>query len=81
MREFLRLACSRSVVRRAARTAGIVSVLLIAINHGDAILRGDVSARRVFQMCLTVLVPYSVSTTSSVLALLSAQKGEGGPAA
>jgi len=79
MREFLRLAFSRAVVVRAARTAAIVSVLLIAINHGDAILRGDVGARRVFQMCLTLLVPYSVSTTSSVLALRSAQKGERGP--
>jgi hypothetical protein len=67
--EWLRLASGRSVVRRACRYAICVGALLIAINHGDAILRGDVSMARVLRMVLTAVVPYAVSTASSVSAL------------
>jgi hypothetical protein len=67
------LALSRAVVRRACLYAVIVGAILITINHGDAILRGEVSAGRVVKMGLTVLVPYIVSTLSSVGALR--QKG------
>jgi len=66
---FLRLACSPSVVRRGILYAVVVGSLLIAINHGDAILAGDLSTGRLLKMGLTVLVPYSVSTLSSVAAL------------
>jgi hypothetical protein len=75
MSEWLRLAQDGAVVRRALRTAAIVGSLLIAINHGSALLHGDVDGIRVFRMCLTVLVPYAVSTTSSVQALRSVQRG------
>jgi len=34
--------------------------------HGDAILAGDVSQGRLVKMGLTVMVPYLVSTFSSV---------------
>jgi hypothetical protein len=61
---------SRPVVRRALRYALLVGALLIAINHGSAILRGDLTPGRLLQMALTVLVPYCVSTFSSVEALL-----------
>jgi len=69
--EWLRIASQRSVVRRALRTALLVGMVLIAINHGDALLHGDVDAARVFRICLTLLVPYGVSTSSSVAALRS----------
>ena len=71
MSEWLRIASQRSVVRRALRTALLVGTVLIAINHGDALLHGDVDAARVFRICLTLLVPYGVSTSSSVAALRS----------
>ncbi|HTO09552.1 MAG TPA: nitrate/nitrite transporter NrtS [Myxococcota bacterium] len=74
MGEWLRLASDGAVVRRALRTAVIVGSILIAINHGSALLHGDVDALRVFRMCLTVLVPYAVSTSSSVAALRSVQR-------
>ena len=64
-----RLASSRSVVRRALRYALGVGTLLIVINHGDAIVRKDVSTRRLVQMLLTVTVPYAVSTASSIGAM------------
>lgn len=65
----LALAFQRSVVRRALRVAAIVGVVLIVINHGDRILFGEITSRSLFQMGLTFLVPYVVSTVSSVGAL------------
>ena len=71
MSDWLRLARDPAVVRRALRTMAVVGAILIAINHGDALLRGDVDGLRVFRIALTLLVPYAVSTTSSVAALRS----------
>jgi hypothetical protein len=42
---------------------------LIVINHGDAIMRKDVSVARLLRMLSTMAVPYLVSTASSVGAL------------
>jgi hypothetical protein len=69
MKETLRLAMKPSVVKRALKYAVVVGAILITINHGDAILRGDIPTGRVFKMALTVVVPYVVSTLSSVGAL------------
>lgn len=63
---WVRLAMHPKTVRRALITAGIVGTILIAINHGPAILAGEVTIGRIAQMCLTVVVPYLVSTVSSV---------------
>jgi hypothetical protein len=57
-------------VRRASYSALIVGTVLILINHGDALLRGHLDAARLFQMVLTMLVPYVVSTVSSVITIL-----------
>ena len=65
----LSLAFDAAVVRRALLFAVTVGPLLIAINHADAILAGDVHAGRLLKMGLTLLVPYAVSTISSVMAL------------
>ena len=69
MKGWLALALSGPVVRRAFRFAVVVGALLIAINHGDAILRGELDAGRVVKIGLTGLVPYAVSTLSSVGAM------------
>jgi len=69
--EWLRIARQASVVRRALRTMAVVGTILVAINHGDALLHGQLDAARAFKICLTLLVPYGVSTTSSVAALRS----------
>lgn len=71
MSPWLRLALDRAVVRRALRTAVVVGSILIGINHGEALLHGDVDRARLFRICLTLFVPYAVSTTSSVAALRS----------
>lgn len=69
MNGFLKAAVSWPVVRRACAFALLVGALLIAINHGPAILAGEIDRGRGVQMALTVLVPYVVSTLSSVLAM------------
>jgi hypothetical protein len=71
MREWLTLCASGAVVRRALLYALVVGAILIAINHGDALLRREVDGSRLFKMALTVLVPYTVSTLSSVSAIRS----------
>lgn len=78
MQSSLEIAFSRPVVRRALRYAVVVGMLLIAINHGDAILRGDVSLGRMLRMALTTLVPYAVSTLSSVEAARETLQSRGG---
>lgn len=65
-KEWLQLAAHPATVRRASITALIVGIILITINHGAAILAGEVTRGRIIQMALTVLVPYTVSTVSSV---------------
>ena len=71
------LAFRRDVVVRAAKVAAVVGTLLILINHGDAVLAGEVDMERGLRMLLTMLVPYAVSTYSSVGAI-RAYDGERG---
>ena len=58
-----------SIVKRGLRFAVVVGTILIAINHGDAILRGEIDATRVTKMAMTVVVPYCVSVFSSISAI------------
>ncbi len=69
MNTALQLATSPNVVRRALGYAVVVGAILIAINHADALARGEFDLIRGIKMGLTVLVPYTVSTLSSVQAL------------
>lgn len=63
------VATRRTVVHRALTYAVVVGAVLITINHGDAILRGEVDGSRLARMVLTMFVPYVVSTLSSVGAI------------
>lgn len=67
---WLAVATERAIVVRACKFAVVVGAILIGINHGDALLAGEADAVRWFKMGLTVLVPYAVSTLSSVGAVL-----------
>jgi hypothetical protein len=71
---WIALATSPSVVRRATVVAIVVGTVLVAINHGDAILRGELGVGRLLRIALTVMVPYCVSTYSSVSALRAAAR-------
>jgi hypothetical protein len=74
MKTWFSLCVSKPVVRRAAITALIVGLILTVINHGDALLRGQVDAARAWRIALTVTVPYLVSTFSSVATLIEIQE-------
>ena len=63
-----------SVVRRAAFIALIVGHVLAAINHGHRIIAGTMTMLDWYKVGLTFLVPYTVSTISSVLALRDKQR-------
>jgi hypothetical protein len=69
-RDWCRLVCKRSVIKRGLKYAVVVGAILIAINHGDAILRGELTPDRYLKMGLTVMVPYLVSVFSSVGAMM-----------
>jgi len=63
------VAMSGPVVRRALLYFFVVGSVLIAINHGDALWRGETDGIRMVKMLLTPVVPYVVSTLSSVSAI------------
>lgn len=65
----LQIATTRSVAIRAARVASVVGVVLAFLNHGDRLLMGNVDSGTMLKIALTFLVPYCVSTYSSVLAV------------
>lgn len=71
MNAWISLCTSRPVVRRAALSALVVGTVLILINHGEAVLHGNIDGPLILRMGLTVIVPYVVSTVSSVSTLLS----------
>jgi len=54
-------------------TSLIVGTILVIINHGDALLHGSIDTARVLRIILTYMVPYLVSTTSSVSAIMNLQ--------
>ena len=66
LQTWLRLASYPATVRRARITSLIVGTILVAINHGPALVAGQLTGERLFQIFLTFLVPYTVSTVSSV---------------
>lgn len=70
-KEFLTLCFTKSIAKRASLTSIGVGAILIAINHGDALLQGQVDLNRLFKIILTIFVPYIVSTVSSASTILS----------
>jgi len=68
-------AVSRRVVLTATRIALIVGTLLAIINHGPTLLALEVSGPAWLQIGLTYLVPYGVSTYSSI-SMLAKQKSD-----
>lgn len=66
---WLTTAFQPAVVKRALGYLVVVGTILISINHGDAILRGDINSTRLIKTAPTLMVPYFVSTFSSVGAM------------
>jgi len=75
MHEWIRIALQKSTFLRALKCAVVVGPILIGINHGGAILEGRISAESIISMALTVMVPFCVSTVSTVGAALEKSNG------
>ena len=54
-------------VQRSLLISLVVGTLLTAINQGNLIVQGDLSANLAWQVPLTYLVPYCVATIGAVL--------------
>jgi hypothetical protein len=61
----------RPVVLTAIKVAIVVGTILALINHGPALLTLELGRQQIVQIALTYLVPYGVSTYSSVKMLQS----------
>jgi hypothetical protein len=66
LRNWLLLALSTSVRRRALLTAALIGTLLALINHGSELISGQMTRAQWLRVALTYLVPYCVATWSSV---------------
>ncbi|QDT05518.1 hypothetical protein K227x_39180 [Rubripirellula lacrimiformis] len=71
MREWFRLATRQSIVSRGLAYSVVVGTVLTAINQGDIIMAGQCQPTHFAKIGLTYLVPYVVSTLSSVGAIRS----------
>ncbi|MEP7704915.1 nitrate/nitrite transporter NrtS [Paraglaciecola sp. 25GB23A] len=60
------LAIEIETLKRSIKVAVIVGTILMLINHGDILLYGDIEVHHLLKIVLTYLVPYLVSTYSSV---------------
>lgn len=66
---FFEIALERSVRRRALRIAAVVGCVIAVINHGDHLLSMTLQGTDLLKIAVTFLVPYCVSTYSSVQAV------------
>ena len=62
---FVSLAVSDGTPRKAFLTACVVGTVLMLINHGDVIVRGEFPS--LIKISLTYCVPFCVTTWGSVL--------------
>ena len=69
MREWLVIATEKTVVRRALLYSLVIGPVLIAINHGQNIWLGELELGSLLQILMTMMLPYIVTTMSSVSAL------------
>lgn len=55
------ICCARSTLRRTVLIAAVVGLVLTAINEGDSLVRGDVSAATGIKIAFNFVVPFVVS--------------------
>tara|TARA_R110001583_G_scaffold106334_1_gene254573 strand:+ start:183 stop:410 length:228 start_codon:yes stop_codon:yes gene_type:complete len=63
---WLSLAIEINTLKRSITVAIIVGTILMFINHGDIIFSGEIEQRHMLKIMFTYLIPYLVSTYSSV---------------
>ena len=67
MRLFIKHACDPVCIKRSIKVALVVGTILFLINHFDSIYYGTLNATNYFQIGLTYVVPYLVSTFGSAM--------------
>ena len=66
MKAYLSFCLRPEVSKTALKLSLLVGTLLALINHGPTILNGTLNKQNLFQIFLSYMVPYCVSTYSSV---------------
>ena len=74
MSDWLKLAFSPPVRKRAFKVALLVGVILATINYSDRVIAGTFESRDLIKIVMTFFVPYCVSTYSAVSAMQEARK-------
>jgi hypothetical protein len=57
----IEICCARPTLRRTARIAAVVGVVLTGINEGDSLVNGNISASIGVKMAFNFVVPFVVS--------------------
>lgn len=69
MKQWIKIALTREVVRTSLGVATVVGTILVTINYGDRIYSKTITQTDLWKMILTYCVPYMVSTYASVKAI------------
>ena len=69
--QYLSLAFAPSIVKRGLMFSVVVGSILVLINHGDRLNPEDLETIPIYKVSLTYLVPYIVSSLSSIQAHLN----------
>lgn len=75
---WLRIAYHPAVLKRSAILCVLVGTILVVINHGPALVAGAINPTLLVQILLTYLVPFLVSTGTSVAALRASERAHVG---
>lgn len=70
MNSWLNLAMNKNIVWRSIKVGLVVGTVLVAINYTDRIIATTLQPFDYIKIILTYMVPYCVSTYSSVGAIL-----------
>ena len=74
---WLKLALEPRTIRRGLAYAAVVGAILVTINHFELLIgEAELTPSRLVKIALTVVVPYLVSTFSSVGAQLAHERTE-----
>ena len=69
--QFLRSLVEPQILLRSLKIAAVVGTILVGINHGDLIIKGDTEKIEWYKIALTYIVPYCVSTYSAIVSSVS----------
>lgn len=73
-KKILNTAFSPLIVKRSLKVSAVVGTILMMINHGEALLLGNMDTQRAIQIALSYCVPYLVSTYSAVSTTIENQR-------